>query len=982
MQHRLKRCFGLPGFLVIALVAVPVHAETEALTSIRQIREVADDGIGRAVDFEATVTFVHPRHHFLFVQDGKDAIFVHERGFRGLAKGDRVRVRGRVRSSGVRPTILPRRVERIGREPQSLNPVEVSIQELGIGDDYDCAYVSLVAEVLYVVVGDSTSLLLCQSGTKTFYVSTSKPELDATQAHEWIGRRVRCVGALGVQLLKRPPHTVASNEAPHVVQSHRLFCSLADDVTPIDEKQPRPIAAPRSFSALLNTKADSESFSTFGQVSLVETRDERNEIVLSDGRHVIRTHVRSTEGLSSGTIVRVCGRREFHNGEMRYEADVIQKLSQAQLNRPSVLTLAEAVARFVAEPDVVLDQRISVEGSPVGVREIDGAVFLELKAERHSVDIKLKNHAYNALAFASPEKARVIRVSGTAVPAERKVSGTGFQIVVSDDNDVELITKRVVPKVLLFGIGGLMSAMLLSLVWVKTLRTEVARQTRHAGHRTAQLGSSYDAIDDGLLALDSSMRTLAVNSEFERITGHRIEVGDLLGALPFQMSRQLLEPEEFSTFWQKCLDEPGAEMAIEVEFERPERSSVIVRTAPILTKEDSKPIGRLIILRDETENRRLQAELLHSNKLEAVGRLVGGVAHDFNNVLMAISANLSIAGLDESVPVREVAEELTVAEDAAFRGAEILRRLLTFSTRTQLELKPQRVNQIIEKLADLVRHSFDARTTFEFDLDPKDPVVMAESTTLEQVLLNLYVNARDAMPDGGTIVTSTRVSSDVATGRKVVLVSVADDGTGIPDDIRGKIFEPYFSTKDSDKGSGLGLSVSYRAIQQHGGTIHVKSRPVKGTEFQVVLPTTNEEVPAETTSHEPLPKRTETILVVEDEDVVRTTCQGMLRRQGYSTIPAANGKEALRFLADQAERIDLILLDLTMPGMSGSEVLTTVKGKWPKIPVILCSGYLAGQRGRESSAASAELAKPYSWRQLIETVHSVLSSSDAIDFTG
>lgn len=959
--------------LPLASGASSVNAQTNALASIQEIRESGESAIDRIADIEAIVTFVHPVHKFLFVQDGEHAIFVHSRTSTDVQKGDRVRVVGRIRNSGVTATIVPRRIETVRQGAPLPTPVDLSIHELEIGDEFDCRYVSLEGKVLQIVVADTSQVLHCQDGTKSFYVYVSEAGADAEDAHEWIGRRVKCIGALGVQLEKKPPLALPPNSSPNRVNAHRLFCGSASRVTLIDEGQRRHVASPRSLRSLLNTDPTNENFSTFGHISLVESSNDSSEIVLSDGRHALRVHLKSSIELATGMIVRVCGRRKVQNNEVVYEADVVQKLSSAEQS-PTRNLVSEVAAQFETDPGLLLDQRLSVEGKPVAVREIDGFAFLEIETENLSVDVKLLAEAHNALAFASPDTARRIRVSGIVVPAERAESKVEFQIVVSDDDEIDLIEKRNLAQTLLVGIGALFGAMLLSLAWVRTLRTRVSEKTRDASNRAAQLTSSYDAIDDGVLAIDSSMRTLAVNAEFKRIAGTSPEVGRCIGNLSDKIARRLQSPDEFHRFWQNCLSDPSAEMVLEVEFDRPYVSRVIVRSAPIRTKTGDQPIGRLIILRDETENRRLQADLFHANKLEAVGRLVGGVAHDFNNILLAISANLTIAKLDEDLPVRSVAQELKVAEEATFRGAEILRRLLTFSTRTELELRPHHINEIIERLSELIRHSFDVTTSFEFQLDPSDPVVMAESTTLEQVLLNLYVNARDAMPDGGTITTSTEVAHNSATGRDFVVISVADEGIGIPESIRDKIFEPYFSTKTSDRGTGLGLSISYRAIQQHQGSIHVKPRPSGGTEFQVFLPVSNERVINEAPSYEALPRGSEKILVVDDEDVVRAVSQAMLSRQGYRTVPAASGDEALRYLEENAESVDAILLDVTMPGKSGIEILAIVNENWPQIPVILCSGYL-GAEATGLNGPAAEIAKPYSMQQLVETVHSVLAAA-------
>jgi CheY-like chemotaxis protein/anti-sigma regulatory factor (Ser/Thr protein kinase) len=357
---------------------------------------------------------------------------------------------------------------------------------------------------------------------------------------------------------------------------------------------------------------------------------------------------------------------------------------------------------------------------------------------------------------------------------------------------------------------------------------------------------------------------------------------------------------------------------------------------------------------------------------------VGGIAHDFNNVLMAISANLAVARGDETAKGSTVRRELIAAEEAAYRGADTVRQLLTFSTKAGLALEPHSVNTIIERLATLARHTFDASVKFDLDLDERDPIAMFEATALEQVLLNLYVNAKDAMPNGGCVTTATRVQTNEGTDEEVILIRVTDDGVGIPSEIADQIFDPFFTTKGHEFGTGLGLSTSYRIIEQHGGTLAYKRRHQGGSEFQIILPLYQGDSP------KPVPVPTiergeGTVLVVDDDDVVRAVAESILRRHGYDTISAANGRECLDTLTQNYKRdgepgVDLVLLDLTMPGMPGREVMQRIKENYPGTPVILCSGYLIAHNYESyaEQGPNAEIQKPYSVEELVATVNRVI----------
>ena len=451
---------------------------------------------------------------------------------------------------------------------------------------------------------------------------------------------------------------------------------------------------------------------------------------------------------------------------------------------------------------------------------------------------------------------------------------------------------------MLFGVGICLVALFVALVWVTMLRSLVAEKTKAVNQVNAQLRSSYDSIEDGVLAIDMGQMILAANHEFRRLTQSNVRVGRPGEKIPTLIANRLQSPQEFLDFWQQCIDDPNESREITLEFADVDRSRVLLRVAPI-KRVDQQPEGQLVILRDETEKNRLHAELMHSNKLEAIGRLVGGVAHDFNNVLMAVAANLTIVKLDEEASVGSIKHELSIAEDAAYRGADIVRRLLTFSSKNTLHLEPQNVNAIVTHLRELVRHTFDARIRFNWELDPTDPVVSVDSTAIEQVLLNLYVNARDAMPHGGTITTVTRVLDNPATNEPVVTITVTDEGMGIPEEVRDRIFEPFFTTKDSEAGTGLGLSVSYRVVMQHGGMLKYGPRHSGGSEFEVMLPVCTSEVKPTSTGPIYLQRGSGNILVVDDEDVVRTAARGMLERNGYHTYGAATGDVAIEIIEKQ-----------------------------------------------------------------------------------
>ena len=969
----MKRLQGIALLVAccIALGAKPCDAQLGSLAEIRQT--AVHQNASFDADFQATVTYVDPVWNFLFVSDGKEAVFVQgDRPGDAVKPGERVRIVGELVAGDLKPFIRASSVEVLGLgEMPSPFRVDLSTMELG---DEDCEFVETELEVRQALVSGLATVFYGYSGDTAVFVNIGEGGIEYREAARFVGHRVKCTGALGVHVKTYAFAEPGQEQAR--LDTFRVYCSSLQDVHIVEHDQGhshKMERADRSTIGDLLRATGEGQFHTHGQISLVNHTEGDRYIVLFDERNAVRVELESAADMHSGMIARVVGTRTLQNGKVQFRADVVEHEGFAPMRRRRPRTVTETTSDF----DYY--QLCSVEGEPVKlVREAD-AVILTLGDRSSQMRVRLYGDVTEpeTLESIKPGHAKLVRLSGVCMPCDESL-GTPFELVVSRTEDVEMLERTFLSmRLALIGLGACLTAFLLAMLWVRTLHVRVAEKTADAVSMTAQLRSSYDAIDLGVLAIDRDQKALAVNNEFRRLTrsGHR--AGDFMGHLRELLAKRVIQKEQLEDFWQTIESHPDASHSAEFDFEGSEPWRVVMRTAPIKVDDRQQPIGRLFVLRDETEKRRLQTELLHSNKLEAVGRMVGGVAHDFNNVLMAVAANLTIAQFDESVPVGSVRHELSVAEDAAYRGADIVRRLLNFSGKQELELQPQRINEVVNRLGDLVRHTFDASIRFDFRLDPSDPVVMVDSTAIEQVLLNLYVNARDAMPDGGCITTQTTVVENSATLEKVVMVSVEDNGLGVPAGVRDRIFDPFFTTKDSNHGSGLGLSVSYGVLQQHGGTLQYKNNPHGGSLFQLVLPL---HCVADRTAppvDSPLPRGRERILVVDDEDVVRAVASTMLRKQGFKPVGAPDGASALETLQREQGQFDCVLLDLTMPGIPGREVLDTIKREWPRMPVILCSGYLGGELVAAGlhGPADAEIPKPYSMKQLLTTLDEVLTAS-------
>jgi signal transduction histidine kinase/CheY-like chemotaxis protein len=382
-----------------------------------------------------------------------------------------------------------------------------------------------------------------------------------------------------------------------------------------------------------------------------------------------------------------------------------------------------------------------------------------------------------------------------------------------------------------------------------------------------------------------------------------------------------------------------------------------------------------------------QDQLLQSQKMEAIGRLAGGIAHDFNNLLTVIAGQTyMLRNQTGAGPVREGVERI---EATAERAAELIRQLLAFSRKQVLQPGVLRLNAIVESMAPMLTRVIGEDVELTTRLDPRLLHVKADPTQIEQVIMNLAVNARDAMPGGGelTIETANLVVNacdlaqhpDVAPGAYVVL-AVRDTGTGMDAETRRRLFEPFYTTKEPGKGTGLGLATVYGIVKQSGGHIWVASEPGRGATFTIYLPVVGEaaDVPV-VVPPDDVPGGTETILLVEDEGEVRALVREVLEERGYRVMVATGPREALHLAADRGTRIDLLLTDVIMPQMTGRALADLLTADRPTLPVMFMSGYADSAVVEHGvlQAGRAYLQKPFTPIQLARVVRRVLDTAHA-----
>ncbi|MBU6409673.1 MAG: response regulator, partial [Verrucomicrobia bacterium] len=411
-----------------------------------------------------------------------------------------------------------------------------------------------------------------------------------------------------------------------------------------------------------------------------------------------------------------------------------------------------------------------------------------------------------------------------------------------------------------------------------------------------------------------------------------------------------------------------------------------LRTSKVpLFDKDGKVIGVLGTYEDVTEHKRLEEQLRHAQKMDAFGQLAAGVAHDFNNILTVIQGNLSLLRMGLNSRSDEAAA-IEQALNASERAANLVRQLLAFGRRHPMQIKPADFNDIVANMTKMLQRLIGEHITLQAHYAPEGAPVRADMNMLEQVLVNLAVNSRDAMPKGGTLsVEVATVTVDAQTpgaGERrgqFVRCSVADTGAGIAPEHLPHIFEPFFTTKDIGKGTGLGLATVFGIVEQHDGWVHVESKVGQGTTVRIFLPrqsATTAPNPLKRPAAEPRGGR-ETILIVEDEEAVRELLRLLLGRAGYRIHEARSANDALELWNERRDEIDLVITDMVMPdGPSGHEMGCKMQADKPSLKIIYCSGYSDDMLGENSPLRHNAnfLEKPFEPQRLLQCVRESLDA--------
>ena len=395
----------------------------------------------------------------------------------------------------------------------------------------------------------------------------------------------------------------------------------------------------------------------------------------------------------------------------------------------------------------------------------------------------------------------------------------------------------------------------------------------------------------------------------------------------------------------------------------------------------------MVLFRDLSERRILEEQLRQSQKMEAIGQLAGGVAHDFNNILQVINGytELAITSLEEADPLQDMLRQISMAGD---RASSLVSQLLTFSRNQLIVTRILDINEVIAEHLSMLERLIGENITLEFDSSEDIELINADRAMLGQILMNICLNSRDAMPDGGKIIVKTeQVSLDSefcmtnpsAEAGLYVMMSISDNGSGMDEDTLSRIFEPFFSTKGISEGTGLGLSTVYGIVIQHDGLITANSKIGVGSTFSVYFPLAdkNTKIEDQATDYEILDDASKTIVITEDDESVRNLASEILVEAGHEVITASNGEEAVLLITDSPNSVDLVILDVIMPVLGGYDAADRIRAIRPDMPLIFCSGYSKGPHNNKhrNLERSRFLSKPYSMALLLNAINELFAET-------
>ncbi|MEM8733316.1 MAG: ATP-binding protein [Planctomycetota bacterium] len=918
-----------------------------------------------------------------------------------LKLGDRIRLTGYLETS---TSILTAESIDLLYPGEPATPEVVDLETVALGE-YWSRRIETTATIDSIVLLADKTQIVARAGERRFLIRVFQTVDPRKQP--WLGARVRLRGTLSYLV---DPGGNANIAIVHGMQGDLFEIKMPGQVLGDD--------LPLYDSLVTESEAKAEKIYVFdGQIGFIE---EYNLMLLEDDEdNSIRMHLSVETDIREGDRVRVyavqdsgVAGEEFRARQPLVPADGFAEagwIAKAVIREnSSLLPVRLRTPREIVENEL-WGLRATVEADLVGIENKDQETLC-LRFREDGIEFAARVASLGKTQLYEFEQASRLQVTGLVQKsASKDADSEAFSIAVANPSKVQIL-KRKLLALERFSFYGLIAAGVLILIgafFLLRLRGQVDRKTEDIRALAAQLNSTYDAIREALVVVSRDGAVVATNRRIEEVLGtaqHAMRrfstpVNGNPDAVAEYLSFCFDEPAKFMQAWRKTQRAPDTVVQVDLELagsaDGSAKKMVSIYSAAIDRPQARGEISpRIWTFADISEQKRLERDLLQSQKMEAVGRLAGGIAHDFNNLLLAIDANIELARLDGEAAGRSESAHLDAAESAVSRATKLVKHLLGFSRKSRLEMRVRDPNRVVSRVQNLLERTLDSRISLEVEKSDTLRNASLDDTHIEQVLLNLCLNARDACSaNGGKIRIATRnlsnqdLENEVALGRvstsagqSWVAISVEDNGPGMSEEVQRRIFDPFFTTKELGKGTGLGLSVSLGIVEQHGGTIRVRSQKDCGSIFEVVLPATEDQSQDSDSQILRLPPSrggSGILLLADDDEMVRRATASGLRALGYEVNEVDNGVDALICLRSQ-QQIDLAILDLSMPGMSGGEVHSAVRDSNQTLPIVISSGYVQELEAFESlDSPTAVISKPYRLSRLTGLIDCFLSQGGA-----
>ena len=698
--------------------------------------------------------------------------------------------------------------------------------------------------------------------------------------------------------------------------------------------------------------------------------DQQSSVLLATEQGVRAIHTRFANRLRPGDRATVYSRRSqgAYTTKMPIESALLHLVSNDTLP-PSFATDVPNLLRTRLHPE-----RVSTTAKVVNIQEDRRTYLLKVHSDLFNFHAVIPSQDGNPVP--SVEAGDLVQLTGTPIITGGAREPTRLTLYLASKDDlITLRKKSQIPlKYWILGVVAVFGIFSAAVAWNWLLRRSVASRTFKLNQVTTHLQKSFDAIREAVLINDKHQLVTNKNHRFQNIFGFEPEVGGTIHVALDQIVGRALNRDDFLRFRDDALNTREPSKTMILSMASPMREiSVFVSS---ISDRKGAHYGNIWTFEDITEKLQAESDLLQAQKMDAIGQLSGGIAHDFRNLLTVIRSSLRLI-LISSAAKRPIEDHCQSAEIAVEQASELTQQLLDFSRLSVMSSTTLDANQVARQAFALVRRTIDARIQMRLELCRDELPIDVDATRLQQVIINLCINARDAMPSNkGMILVRTRIRQEEFMERKVV-ISVDDNGIGIPDEIRTRIFEPFFTTKEAGCGTGLGLSVALGIVEQHGGQIRCNSTMGQGSSFEIILPLS--ERPVEVQSPHDVDLSVDyspmKLMLVDDEPQVLETAKALLESLGHEVVTAVDGMDALEQIAMDTD-LDAVLLDMTMPRMSGVETCLEIQRLWPHIGVAICTGYALDTkkafRGNEK-AVPPIISKPYQ----LEEIQVVLSQITA-----